>query len=647
MCVFYKTIYVIKPMKTIIQLMVWFICASHLLSAQKIICGTSPKGIVMHYDGPLSFKQVEIQLEGKTLAKLQARRDVKGFRKALEKATEQFPEYAQFNSIELKQITDSLGSVKSTSRLPGAYYLTTKLAFGIAFLHEKGKDNNTYTATMDGVSIPVEWDKNTGFPTAALSPHGYKSASGRIQTTWVIKPGTPVVFAKLFRKGHEEATYAPVESASTRSIAGKADTVLIVSRDTTLPKLSYYQYSIKAYDFYANASEPSLPLLADNLDNSTMPILLKFTAEENPKTSRMEIRWKVDYAQRVKSMILQRSNNSKSDFKTIVTLSNNDTLYSDDPVNPMEPVFYRLIICDIKAPRFNTPVIPAVSHAKPDVFPPQLPEIRWNGKYPEITWTISDSSARGYKVYRSESIGGKPELASSIIPFKKGKVNYTWVDTSANLLPGKTYHYTIAGQGKGYTESALTDIVTLRIPDKNPPKSPPAPFLTKIDSRTISLIWATNGGDLTKNIGFNVYRSESKNGAYIQMNKDIIINANQFNDTPQSKGDSVYYCVSAVNASGIESARSLPTGIRFNDALEAIPLLIRNEQGSVEFSWPSGNADIKQVALEYSAADTSEIKVVKTEDASKALITLSNPAQGSYRIVGTDVQGRKTRAGNW
>ncbi len=615
--------------------------------AQKITCGKSPKGIVLHYDGPLSFSQIELKLQGKTIAKLQPRRDVKGFRKALEKTTEQFPEYAQFNIQELKQITDSLASVQSTSRLPGAYYLTTKLAFGLAFLHEKGKENDVYTATMDGASIPVEWDKNTSFPAETLSPHSYKSSSGRIQTTWRIKPGTPIVFARLYRKSHEDIAYKLVESAQSRTTGGKGDTVFVVSRDTTLPKLSYYQYSIKAFDFYANSSEASLPMLADNLDNSTMPILLKFTAEENPKTSRMEIRWKVDYAERVKSMILQRSNYSNRDFENIVTLSNADTLYSDDPVSPMEPVYYRLIICDIKAPRFNTPVVPAVSHARPDVFPPLTPEAKWNGKHPEISWNIADSSARGYKVYRTNAIGGKAELVSQLIFYKKGVSHYTWVDSSIAVLPGNTYHYAVVGQGKGYSESAYSDFVTLRIPDDNRPNALPAPFLHKVDSRTVSIIWTANGGELKGGAGFNVYRSENKRGTYVKVNKEVILNTNQFSDSPQLNGDSVFYCVSALNSSGIESVRSLPTGIRFNDSREAIPLLIRSEEGSVIFSWPGGNPDIKTVSLEFLAEGAADITVIKTEDAVKSTITLNNPDKGSYRIVGTDVQGRKTREGNW
>ena len=624
-----------------------FIFSISILNAQKIICGKSPHGIVLHYDGPLNFKQIELQVQGKNVGKLHFKRDAKGFKKGLEKAYEIFSEYEMLQSAQVKMTVDSILLVKSTSVLPGAYYLTTKLALGLAIVHEKGKEGDVYSALMDGVSIPVEWDKPSKFPENTLTPYRYKSASGRIQTTWIIKAGTPALFAKLFRKGHEEVAYQPVVSAAIRNTPGNGDTVLIVARDTSLPKLSYYQYSIKAYDYYGNASEPSLPMLADNLDNSTMPVVLKFIAEENPKTSRIEIRWKVDYAERVKSMILQRSNSHDRDFQNIATLSNNDTLYSDDPVNPMEAVYYRFIIHDIKAPRFNTPVVPFVSHAKPDVFPPQMPEVSWNGKFPEIKWTISDSSARGYKVYRSEAIGGNAELVSPLIFYKKGLNTYLWVDSSAALMPGKTYHYALAGQGKGYTESSYSGFATIRIPDSKAPQSPSAPFIHKKDSRTISLVWASNGGDIMSEKGVNVYRAESKNGAYTRINKEVILNSNQFTDTPQTMGDSIFYCISAVNASGIESVRSLPTGIRFNDTREAIPLLIRSEEGSVIFSWPIGNPDIKQVALEFIASDGADVQVVRTEDAAKSTIILNNPNKGSYRIVGTDVQGRKTREGNW
>lgn len=634
-------------MKKTVGIILSFICSVFTLNAQKIICGKSPNGIVLHYDGPLNFKQIELQVQGKTLNKLQLKQDAKGFKKALEKAYEMFPEYETLHSSQIKKLTDSIAAYKTTSMLPGGYYLITKLALGLAFVHQKGTEKDAYTAQMDGVSIPVEWDKPSNFPENTLVPYRYKSAAGRIQTSWIIKPGTPALFAKLFRKGHEEVTYKPVESAAIRNTQGNGDTVLVVARDTTLPKLSYYQYAIKAYDYYGNASEPSLPMMADNLDNSTMPVVLKFVAEENPKTSRIEIRWRVDYAERVKSMILQRSNSHDRDFQNIATLSNSDTIYSDDPVNPMEAVYYRFIIHDIKAPRFNTPVVPFVSHAKPDVFPPQLPEVSWNGKFPEIKWTISDSSARGYKVYRSEAIGGNAALVSPLIFYKKGVKTYLWIDSTAALMPGKTYHYALAGQGKGYTESSYSGFATIRIPDSKAPQSPSAPFIHKKDSRTISLVWASIGGDIMSEKGVNVYRAESKHGAYNKINKEVILNSNQFTDTPQPMGDSIFYCISSVNASGMESVRSLPTGIRFNDSREAIPLLIRSEEGSVIFSWPGGNPDIKTVSLEFLAEGAVDITVIKTEDAAKSTITLNNPNKGSYRIVGTDVQGRKTRDGNW
>lgn len=616
--------------------------------AQKILCGNSPKGIILHYQGPLSFKQIELFADGLSIARLQRKTEPKAIRKAYEKGLDLFPDYIRLSDVQLKQIADSMQRIKNTESLPMGYYLTSKLASGLAAVYEKGSALTVYTAKMDGVEIAVEWEqKQTNLPDNTLSPFKYKSGSGHIQTSWIVKPKTAALFTRLFRKPHEATVYLPVDDAVIRSVAGDGDTILVVAQDTSLPKLSYYHYSLTAYDFYGNASSPSLPMLADNLDNSTMPVVLKFIAEENSKTGRMEIRYKVDFAERVKSMVLQRSNFKDRGFENIASLGSKDTLYSDDAVNPMEAVYYRLVINDIKAPRFNTPVVPAVSHARPDVFPPQRPLVEWNGKYPVVSWAISDSSARGYKVYRTDDIGASPTLVSPLVFFRKGQARYSWTDSSQAIRPGQTYHYAVAGQGKGYTESSLSGFSTLRIPEKELPQSPAAPYLNKLSNGHVSVIWTPNGGVRSEGRGSHIYRATQKSGKYTRISNEVLINTNQFTDTLANTGDSLYYAVTAINSDGLESVRSLPAGIFVGDALQAIPLLIVAENGTTNFRWPAGNSQIKRVELEFSPVDSDDIKVLKSENAETGSLSLSAAPEGKYRIRGIDAKGRRTSEGNW
>jgi hypothetical protein len=388
-------------------------------------------------------------------------------------------------------------------------------------------------------------------------------------------------------------------------------------------------------------------MLADNLDNSTMPVVLKFIAEENSKTGRMEIRYKVDFAERVKSMVLQRSNFKDRGFENIASLGSKDTIYSDDAVNPMEAVYYRLVINDIKAPRFNTPVVPAVSHARPDVFPPQRPLVEWNGKYPVVSWAISDSSARGYKVYRTDDIGASPTLVSPLVFFRKGQARYSWTDSSQAIRPGQTYHYAVAGQGKGYTESSLSGFSTLRIPEKELPQSPVAPYLNKLSNGHVSVIWTPNGGVRSEGRGFHIYRATQKSGKYTRISNEVLINTNQFTDTLANTGDSLYYAVTAINSDGLESVRSMPTGILVDETLQAIPLLIVKQGEGAIFQWPGGNPQIVGIELEYMADGASTVQQIKTSAYNKEQLTLEPAKPGSYRIRGINTQGRKTREGNW
>jgi hypothetical protein len=618
------------------------------IQAQKISCGNSPKGVTLYYQGPLSFKQIELFANGSAIGKLQVKTEAKAIRKAYEKAREAFPDYVPLSTKQLAMICDSMPGLKSTERLPTGYYLVSKLATGLAYHHEKGNTSTTYTARMDGKEINVEWEqKESNLPDNLLSPYRYKSNAGNIQTSWLVKPGTGALFVRLFRKSHEEITYLPVSDAIMRTASGGGDTVLVIAQDTSLPKLSYYQYAVSAYDFYGNASNPSAPFLADNLDNSTMPIVLKFIAEENPKTQRMEIRYKVDYAERVKSMVLQRSAFKDRGFENVASLGSTDTLYSDDIVNPMEAVYYRLVINDIKAPRFSTPVVPAVSHAKPAVFPPQRPYVEWNGKFPLISWEISDTSARGYKVYRTEIIGGTPALVSPLVFFQKGKKSYQWIDSSLSLKPGVTYHYAVAGQGKGYTESEFSGFSSIQIPDTEKPQAPAAPYLNTLANGHVSIIWKSIGGDQTTHCTYNVYRCGQKNGAYTRINSGLLFNTNQFTDTLASTSDSLYYAITSVNTGGVESVRSMPTGILVDETLQAIPLLIVKQGEGAIFQWPGGNPQIVGIELEYMADGASTVQQIKTSAYNKEQLTLEPAKPGSYRIRGINAQGRKTREGNW
>lgn len=98
-------------------------------------------------------------------------------------------------------------------------------------------------------------------------------------------------------------------------------------------------------------------------------------------------------------------------------------------------------------------------------------------------------------------------------------------------------------------------VFTQMAPDTTPPASPANLSATANDG-SINLNWDDNGeSDLA---GYNLYRSISSDGSYIQINGSLVSNSN-YTDNSVSNGTTYYYLVTAEDHSGNESSYSSMT----------------------------------------------------------------------------------------
>lgn len=612
--------------------------------AQTVHCGVSPLGVVLHYDGPIRDVPVEVFKNGKPLGNLRLEKGKKSIENALKSWEAKLPGYPEANDTLRKYLFQSIDKGGQTEAIYGKYYLTVKLAIGLAIVDESGKPDDQYTALLGGQTIPVSWErKSAAFEEPALVPGRYKSWYGDIESSWGINPKNELLFTRLFRKSHDSTDFKPVKNI-LYTMTRKGDSLMVIARDTLVPRLSYYQYSMVGCDFYGNASKPSPVMMADNLDNSTMPVTLHFSAKENEAKNQILIRWKIKHAERVKSLVLQRSNYSNKGFSTIAQLGTNDTLYLDDVSNPMEAVYYKLLIYDLKGLMDKTPMVPMVSHSKPDVMPPSWVDVQWEMGAPRLNWIISDRSARGFKVYRTETIGGELQDVSGFVDADTS-IRYSWRDTSKYLVPGRSYHYTVIGQGKGYTESAAGPFVSIQIPDTTPAETPSGLVARFLNEKTVFLAWNTRGEMISRPQGFHVYRATQKDGPFTKLTAGPIPGQNAFTDTLNIIADTLYYAVSAMSKTGVEGAKSFPVELK-RAPREGIPfLLVRITEAGTELSWAT-QPEIAEVEIEGLDAEGKVVRL-GAQKASLGKWVAPTSASVSYRLISVFPDGSRSQPSAW
>jgi hypothetical protein len=618
-------------------------------NAQSIIAGVSPKGVVLHYEGPLRGFEIVLSKNGKELGSIKPLSNVAGFKKILREAEAKFPLYPALNDSEITRVVNSFGKAATTESIFMKYMLPVQLGAQLAFIDEKGKASDVYSAKMNEQVLPLSWDRTDNkFVEPSIFPGGNKSWYGDIETFWKIRKGNPILFTRIFRKDHQDKDYILVKDADFR-VVKVGDSLAVIARDTSLDTYSYFNYQLVGFDFYGNPTKLSEPAIADNLDNSTLPITLSFTATETDDKAQVAVRWKIRFSKRVKSLILQRSLKSDTSYTVVTHLSPTDSVYFDNVINPMEAVYYRLLIYDLKGLMDHTPTVPMVSHQKPIVIQPAEISSKLVNGHPVISWKAADLSSRGFRVFRTATIGAEPELVSDIIQIAQ-TLDYSWTDTTSWLQAGKSYHYTVAAESKGYVLSDFSDFTTVRMANTKAPDVPQGLLAKRMGERSVFLVWNTQGTPDGSVSVYQVYRSTKEEGPWEILNDFPLFMDNSFVDTVKTELNEVFYCVSSLSEGGLESAKTLPVRISFEQGSPGIPyLLAKNQEKGIELQWPVGDVRIKEVKIERGDGE-SKPSVIGTFPVSKGVFIDENVQNGNvyyYRIISVLHNGTETKPGNW
>jgi hypothetical protein len=156
----------------------------------------------------------------------------------------------------------------------------------------------------------------------------------------------------------------------------------------------------------------------------------------------------------------------------------------------------------------------------------------------DLGWAAS-AGASSYNIYRGQTAGGEGTL-----PYRSGITSTSFTDT--DIGGGGTFYYRVTAVNSA-TESALSAEVSAA-----GPPAPPSGLSGSTAETNIKLGWTQSA---TPSIGGNrVYRATSANGPFSLVAS--LAPSTNYMDNKVQRGTTYFYAVTAVSASGSESAYS-------------------------------------------------------------------------------------------
>lgn len=249
-----------------------------------------------------------------------------------------------------------------------------------------------------------------------------------------------------------------------------------------------------------------------------------------------------------------------------------------------------------------------------------------------------------YRIYRSRTNGGQYNLLGTVKNSGKSRaVSYT----DSKLLDAETYYYKIVGVAPSGLNGAMSS--AHESTTAGPPRAVAGFSVQGDQARKATLTWRSNTDLYVK--GYNVFRSNSKNGVFQKIKYLKGVKTNNYTDKGNKRTASLndfteyYYQISSVNLVDVESRRSAVITIR----TKPIPKPVKgykaktNEVKKATISWQQNTEhDIKAYRIlngKTQAKVTRKLKDLPLGTTEYTHTRLKDGTTYYYRIFAIDNDG--------
>ena len=326
-----------------------------------------------------------------------------------------------------------------------------------------------------------------------------------------------------------------------------------------------------------------LLLLAQSLfaaDSQQAPYSARLVTASSTDT-QITVSWEVpDNSTAVKTLLYRKtydlpissssSGRAVDQGDLIAELNAAEKSYIDKQVVANKRYYYRVIMVDKSALKSN-PSLPAIASLKDLISPEKVVSI--NAKVIDAThlslrWTASESDdVLSYRIYRSRNKSSPFIVKTLAVNSKKDRFYTTSVKQKKDLQI--IYDYAVAAVDGAGNVAALSDTVSIRLPDSIAPANPLL-FTSKQQPGKVDLSWRDNTENDLK--GYRIYRKKNDPAAkFTPINKQLL-EVNQFTDNSIEALTDYRYRVAAVDKYGNESKAGRGIAVRTIQFDQAIPV---------------------------------------------------------------------------
>ncbi len=355
------------------------------LAAQRIVGGSGAGGIVILWEGKLpkgqtvSVKRREVGTAqyniGRTLRLAQTTAEVlENVRNIPAILRDALP----INDTLAHLLLQKSMVATTVEDLPLGIATNVQMALGIGFADTSAIAGKSYEYALevDGKLMPEKLNirHSPDAQRIAWTPQSYKSSSGptQVKCTWSIPADKrkDVYSFLVFRSEAFKLNYEPV--ACIRGFTGTGDTVLAVIRDSTLRKPGVWHYVIRTMSRFGELGPLSEYVQVANFPPETDPFIPFFEATGEETGPYINLTWRLQNPQRVKTLALYRSRHASKDFQLEGYFPPGDSTFRDRVDDVMESYFYYFEIHDIaETEPLRSPMVTSLSKYRPSAMPPK------------------------------------------------------------------------------------------------------------------------------------------------------------------------------------------------------------------------------------------------------------------------------------
>ncbi|MBW6500613.1 MAG: hypothetical protein K0B05_04390 [Bacteroidales bacterium] len=466
------------------------------------------------------------------------------------------------------------------------------LLFGTAFLDLEVSGGKTYqyrvikmtgnTRVWERTSNTVHYPSETNIPKPQFKNN--EEFDTHIILRWFVAGQGSLNSFLIYRRVFGKGEYHRINA--TRGFSMSQDTVFLIAADTSVQNPALYEYFIKPLDIYGNSGPESEVISAGTIGNASFPVLEFFKAGGGEKDHQVELSWKFNEADYLRSIEVFRSNSFDSGYVRIARLSPKDTSFTDIVPVANENYWYYLVINGPTGSSLPSAKVPAMfRNIGERPLPPSETGAESIRGGIRIYWSYYEPFAKGFYVYRYLYDNAEFEQVSGLIP-AIAEI-YSFTDTSKYLQGNEVYRYAVRAvndvdQLSDFSETASAS------PGKKATVSSPMNLRISRTDNGIILVWDDMRETEPVLLGYKVFRREEGDTGYSLMPHDTLrSDRNYYRDSTLVAGKTYTFIVSAIDFYGNESERSVPLSYTSDEEYFMPPEILRavNTAEGILISW--------------------------------------------------------------